>query len=143
MTALYCWWCGQTPLQTNEGAPGPDGMGLVTFAHDCPAQKAHLQRLADVHAENNKRFDRIRNALAVAMRSGGIEGEHHRTWVIDQMVRALTGCAMLVEIDDLDAPPGMVDPSVPPTAEYEAWVAEHNAGEDGAETYTWETGIAP
>jgi hypothetical protein len=93
--------------------------------------------VSDAHADRN------RNALAVAMRSGGVEGEHHRTWVIDQVVRALTGCAMTTEGDDPGEPPSRIDPDVPPTPEYEAWVAEHNNGEDGAETYTWETGIAP
>ena len=58
-------------------------------------------------------------ALEIAFRFGQIDGEHHKTWVIDQMVRALLG------------------------AEYEAWVAEHNAGEDGPKTYSWDIGIAP
>lgn len=60
-----------------------------------------------------------RDALAIAMKSGGVDGSHHKAWVIDQMVRALTGTY------------------------YEAWVAEHNNGEDGPDTYEWDTGIAP
>ena len=39
--------------------------------------------------------------------------------MIDQMVRVLLG------------------------VEYDAWVAEHNAGEDGPQTYRWDIGIAP
>ncbi len=62
---------------------------------------------------------RIKQALDVAMRSGGVDGAHHKAWVIDQMVRALTWDG------------------------YEAWVNEHNAGEDGPETYAWDEGIAP
>lgn len=58
-------------------------------------------------------------ALEVAMRFGGIDGDHHKTWVIDQMVRALTGDS------------------------YPQFVMKACAGEDGALTYTWETGIAP
>jgi len=30
-------------------------------------------------------------AIEIATRYGGIEGDHHRAWVIDQMVRALLG----------------------------------------------------
>lgn len=58
-------------------------------------------------------------ALEVAYRFGGIGGEHHKTWVVDQMVRALTG------------------------SRYEEWVRAAKAGEDGPETYDWDTGIAP
>ncbi len=58
-------------------------------------------------------------ALALAWRYGGIDGEHHKAWVIDQMVRALTG------------------------PKYEDFVKDACAGEDGPQTYTWETGIAP
>lgn len=53
------------------------------------------------------------------MRYGGIDGEHHKTWVIDQMVRALTG------------------------TDYANWVQESKVGEDGPNTYTWDEGIAP
>lgn len=61
----------------------------------------------------------IQAALEVAGRFGGVDGADHKDWVIDQMVRALTG------------------------AEYSAWVAKVKAGEDGPETYDWPVGIAP
>lgn len=54
-------------------------------------------------------------ALMVALRYGQIDGEHHARWVIDQMVRRLTGEG------------------------YDEWVAAYEEG--GA--YTWDTGIAP
>ena len=63
--------------------------------------------------------ERIEKALDVALRYGGIDGAHHKTWVIDQMVRALTG------------------------DEYEAWLVEYRDGEDGPETYEWDEGITP
>ncbi len=62
---------------------------------------------------------KIGAALLIAMEYGSIDGEHHKTWVIDQMVRALT--------EDY----------------YPTWVRVHNLGEDGPDTYTWDTGIAP
>jgi len=61
----------------------------------------------------------VEEALEIAVRFGGIDGAHHKDWVIDQMVRALTG------------------------DRYEALVAEARDGEDGPETYNWEVGIAP
>lgn len=62
---------------------------------------------------------RIREAIDIAVQYGGIDGAHHKTWVIDQMVRMLAG-------DD-----------------YEAVVANAKAGEDGPDTYGWDEGIAP
>lgn len=58
-------------------------------------------------------------ALKLAARYGNTDGYHHKTWVIDQMVRALTG------------------------KRYKKFVAKTKAGEDGPETYGWDEGIAP
>lgn len=38
--------------------------------------------------------ERVAKALAIAP-DGSYDGEHHKTWVIDQMVRALTGCPVV------------------------------------------------
>lgn len=64
--------------------------------------------------------ERINAALDIAFRYGQTDGAHHRLWVIDQMVRALTGVS------------------------YDEWVAGYEVGGpyDG-ERYAWETGIAP
>ena len=61
----------------------------------------------------------IETATNLAMRFGGTDEGHHMTWIIAQMVRALTGEA------------------------YEEWVRVFNAGEDGPETYEWDEGITP
>lgn len=58
-------------------------------------------------------------AIDLAIRYGGIDGGHHKMWVIDQMLRALTGVS------------------------YEQIIRESCDGEDGPETYDWDTGIAP
>jgi hypothetical protein len=63
--------------------------------------------------------DRIRKAIEVAVQFGGVDGQHHKTWVIDQMVRELAG-------DD-----------------YERIVADAKRGEDGPDTYSWDEGVAP
>jgi hypothetical protein len=56
-------------------------------------------------------------AVRVATRFGMIDGEHHKQWVIDQMLRALLG-----------------------PAGYERWVAGKNSDPDYAD---WDAGIAP
>jgi hypothetical protein len=61
----------------------------------------------------------IRRSLDLIRQYGGIDGAHHKQWVLDQVVRALTG-------------PG-----------YQDWVAAQRAGEDGPETYDWDEGVAP
>lgn len=78
--------------------------------------KEHLPFIADTRPDLERR---TALALGIARRFGGIDGAHHKDWCIDQIVRALT--------ED----------------NYEAFVANANAGEDGPDTYTWEVGIAP
>ena len=63
--------------------------------------------------------DRIKVALRIAGGYGCIDGAHHKMWVIDQMVRALTH------------------------NKYDQWVSEYENGEDGPKTYIWDTGINP
>ena len=69
-----------------------------------------VERLTDSPAEK---------ALNVIHQYGGIDGGHHKQWVLDQVVRALTG------------------------DRYDAWVVNQKAGEDGPDTYEWDEGIAP
>ena len=59
---------------------------------------------------------RIAKALEVAERYGGIDGAHHKQWVIDQMVRVLLGNG------------------------YGKWVREMN---DAPDYLPWDEGIAP
>lgn len=54
-------------------------------------------------------------AINIAIKYGGIDGVHHKEWVIDQMVRKLSG------------------------SNYEQIVKDACDGE----TYDWSTGIAP
>jgi hypothetical protein len=86
---------------------------------------------------------RIQSALEVAIQYGGIDGAHHKSWVIDQMVRALTDCPM-VEATATDARgnPYTFEAQCE-SEEYLKLVAEANDGEDGPDTYEWNTGIAP
>lgn len=73
----------------------------------------------------------IADALELIVRFGGTDGLHHLQWVVDQVARALTGC------------PKNGNDSYGENQQYLDLVAETKAGEDGPETYDWETGIAP
>lgn len=76
---------------------------------------------------------RVARALEIAADYGGIDGGHHKAWLIDQMVRALVGCPI---IDETHLTFGE-------NPEYQEWVRVYQDGEDGALTYEWDTGIAP
>lgn len=64
-------------------------------------------------------FERVNTALDFALTYGSIDGDHHKMWVIDQIVRALTGPA------------------------YEAFIAAACEGADGPDTYEWDPGMPP
>ena len=65
--------------------------------------------------------DRVDKALKLAWRYVQIDGAHHKTWVIDQMVRALCGRE----------------------EEYKKWVERYETPIVEDEYYLWDVGIAP
>lgn len=62
---------------------------------------------------------RVDAALNIGFFNAGFDGGHHKQWVIDQMIRALTQDG------------------------YDEWVRNWENGEDGPKSYEWDTGIAP
>jgi hypothetical protein len=63
--------------------------------------------------------DRIELAAETGFKYAHYTGDHHKMWVIDQMLRLVLGDS------------------------YDVRVAEVKVGEDGPDTYDWDTGIAP
>ena len=86
---------------------------------------------------------RIRKALEFAIKYGGIDGAHHKDWVIDQMVRALTGCPMLTGETTPVHGKSYTYAYQGESDEYLKLVADACDGEDGPDTYSWDEGIAP
>ena len=64
---------------------------------------------------------RIKSALSLAWQYGQIDGDWHKMWVIDQMVRALCGSQ----------------------EKYIEWVKLYETPLGADEYYEWNTGIAP
>lgn len=86
---------------------------------------------------------RIQKALEVIIKYGGIDGSHHKDWVLDQAVRCLTGCPdVSVEAIDHRGQPYTYT-TLGESDEYKKLVADACDGEDGPETYSWNVGIAP
>lgn len=78
----------------------------------------------------------VAGALAIASDCAMYDGDHHKMWVIDQMVRHLTGCPTVV----ITVPPrnGVDGYSYNALGESEAYRAFVGDDEDD-----WDTGIAP
>jgi len=86
--------------------------------------------------------ERITRALYIAQ-GGTTDGGHHKMWVIDQMVRALTGCPM-VERTAIDyRGETYAYETQGESMEYREFVRQYEDGEDGPDTYSWDEGIAP
>lgn len=78
-----------------------------------------------------------KEALEIARRYGQIDGDHHKAWVIDQMVRALTDCPTILKEAKY------VYFGFGESEEYKEFLRSYKEGEDGPETYEWNEGIPP
>jgi len=75
--------------------------------------------------------NQIAKALKIAGRYSQNDSAQHKSWVIDQMVRALTDCP--------ETTSGVLGESL----EYTEFVADCKAGDDVPETYSWDEGTPP
>jgi hypothetical protein len=83
-------------------------------------------------------------ALEYIMHYGGIDGAHHKTWVLDQVVRILNGCNIIIELHEwTDHESEYRFYTDEPNQQYKDWVAKCKDGDDGPDTYDYDTGIAP
>lgn len=73
--------------------------------------------------EKDKRIQELEeereSVLDLIFEYGQIDGEHHKTWVIDQIVRILT------------------------KDKYNEWIKNYVYDEETGDTYSWDKGIAP
>ena len=65
-------------------------------------------------------YEKITKAVEIISNYGGLDGGHHKQWVLDQVMKVLMGPAV-----------------------YEQWLAKYCSGEDGPDTHEWDVGIAP
>jgi hypothetical protein len=73
----------------------------------------------------------------------GIDGDHHKTWVFDQVARILKGTPVVVVEARWDKPSSEYRFTVadPPSEAYTEWVKQMTSGVN--EGYDWDTGITP
>ena len=75
----------------------------------------------EVTTEKPKQTTKDEDILDLIFRFGGVDGVHHKQWLLDQIVMELTG--------DEDS--------------YNKWIEEYENDELGIGTYHWDRGIAP
>ncbi len=124
-------------LMNRNGKPALSGL---FSGPDRQAMREALINVVNTAVETSQRVER---ALEIAMQSAGVDGDHHKAWVIDQMIRALTDC-QIVERSSKDSNGQVYFYSTLGESEaYQSFLRRFRAGEDGPETYHWNEGIAP
>lgn len=90
------------------------------------------------------KFGRIDWALYFIERYGGIDGEHHKQWLLDQIARIANDATIGVVEARWEDGQAEYRVSVGTSVKYAAWVEAMRAGEDGPDTYEeWDVGIPP
>lgn len=146
---------GTKPVQQKVRCEGPNG--AVAYANnpdwpphrkgECTAEDYGVWIHEDVMPQlvaYIRQLEKVKaDALEIAQCDGQVDGDHHKAWAIDQMVRALTGCPLVeATAKDYRGEPYTYK-TMGESAEYKAFVTAAKAGEDGPESYEWDTGIAP
>lgn len=83
-------------------------------------------------------------AMYFVEKYGQKDGERHKAWVLDQVARIYNGTLPIVKIAKWSN--GQSEYRVnldSPSEKYELWVGKMKDGEDGAETYFYDKGVAP
>ena len=83
-------------------------------------------------------WSRIDDALTF-IQEGVPDGDHHKAWMIDQIVRILTGCPD----EKMTSPAGHTFTTRGMSDQYFQFLQEYTAGDDGPHTYQWDTGTPP
>jgi hypothetical protein len=74
---------------------------------------------------------------------GGIDGDHHKAWVLDQVARILNGAPLNVVEAKWDNGDSEFRFDVGDSETYRQWVVTLRAGENGPDSYDYSEGIAP
>jgi len=81
-------------------------------------------------------------ALLYIFKYGPIDGDHHKTWVLDQVTRILNGASVEIKLAKWDNGNEEYRFNVGESEAYNKWVEEYRFDEDGEE-YGYDEGIAP
>lgn len=99
--------------------------------------------LGEFDVTNQHQITPEKAALLFIEMYGGIDGAHHKDWVLDQVARILNGSPITVNEARWKNGHTELRYSVGSNDNYEKWVAECKDGEDGPESWEYSIGIAP
>jgi len=99
--------------------------------------------LGETNVTDQNNTDPTEMALLYILSYGSIDGAHHKDWVLDQVVRILNGAPVTVKQASWDNGHSELRYSVGTCEKYKQWVANAKEGEEGPDTYGYDTGIAP
>ena len=87
--------------------------------------------------------EKVAAALDFVAEYGLIEGEEHRKWVLDQVVRVLTGCPatkqVFVDSEDRER----IVRSLGESEAYQEFVVQQVVSDEGVPILMWDTGVEP
>ena len=107
-------------------------------------QKYLGETAVDVSASKYKDYSPQDWAMLWIERYSGIDGSHHKDWLIDQVARILKGNEDVLKIAKWENGHSEERFSLAtPPANYWEWVKAMMDGEDGPDTYSYDFGIAP
>lgn len=89
------------------------------------------------------KYSKEEMALKYIEMYGGIDGAHHKNWVLDQVSRILNDAPVVVKVAEWSNGKKEERYAVGSNQKYENWVINICDGEDGPNTYSYEEGIAP
>lgn len=102
------------------------------------------EAIVDIKNTEYKDYDEKDWALLYVEMYSGIDGAHHKDWLLDQVARILNGTEIIIKIAKWDN--GHTENRFnlgEPSQKYLDWVTELKDGEDGPDTYSYDTGVAP
>ena len=139
-SADVCGICTSSTPPLAQPGYQPDQVEQLAKSNTKPELASLYVNVGQLVEEKSKR---IKAALEYALKYGQIDGAHHKTWVIDQIVRALTGSVM-VRKKSVDVQGNVHYFEEQDTSnEYARLIDEHRDGEDGPNTYIWDQGTPP
>ena len=106
----------RSPLMSGREEPPPPQAPRQNQCHTRLVCWPQIQPYGLHHGAMMSDQERIQQAVALILDVGWVDGDHHKTWVLDQTLRVLLGDDYWQKID--------------------AW-------EDAADGAEWETGMAP
>ena len=103
----------------------------------------HGKYLGEVDVSDQYPMTRTEAVMHFLEMYGGIDGAHHKDWVLDQIARALKGAPVIVKQAAWEDGTTELRRTFGDCPEYENWVSEMKAGEDGPDTYDYDPGVSP